>query len=806
MSAPVTRRPLGSRTAAGSRSALLLAAGFLLAAAGAAFAFWTITVLTDPTSYAAADADALSSPIDPTATVDGSGAITIGWDMPATQLTGAQHQVTRTSGPGSPVTVCTVASAATSCQDTGLTAGTTYDYSVTAVLHSWSSPAITTSATTATPTLSISLSASSAAAGSPLTVQSIQAKVGATVDSTYTGSKTLTWSGLAPSPSGQAPTYPSSSVTFAGGMASPGTTVTARAAGSNTLTATDSGATAVTGSVTFTVLAAAAENLAFTPATPGPGTPGSPIPEVAVAVRDAFGNLVSSQNTGSITMTIKPGSPQASFTSGTTTVIPVNGVAAFTNLVVNAAGTYTLTAAPSAISGVTTAVDSGSFSVTSSTATKFAFTSVAPSGPASSEATLGPITVQQQDSFGNAVIAGPGGTGINLASSSTGTKVFSLSSGGTAVTSVTIPEGASSVSFFYGDTKAGSATITASGGLTSASQTATIVAAVAAKFAFTSAAVSGTASSTANLGPITVQQQDTFGNPTTAGPGGTAVNLTSDSSGTKVFSLTSGGATVSTVTMAPGTSSISFFYGDTKAGNPTISAAGGLVGATQTATVTAAAANKFAFTSAPVSGAASSSATLGPIAVQRQDIFGNAVTAGTTVVVNLVSNSTGTSRFALSSGGASVTSATIAAGSTSTSFFYGDTKAGTPTITATGPLISATQQQTVSAGAASALCFVTTGTTCISGTQVVGNGGTFTARVQLIDSFANPVQAASAITITVSSSGNLQAPSPATLTIAAGASQSGQVSASLPNGNRSGVLTASTATPGIADATAAIED
>ena len=62
-------------------------------------AYWTITVLDVGTSYALAQAASLSAPTDPVATANGSGAITITWTLPGTQLTGGQYEVTRTSGP-----------------------------------------------------------------------------------------------------------------------------------------------------------------------------------------------------------------------------------------------------------------------------------------------------------------------------------------------------------------------------------------------------------------------------------------------------------------------------------------------------------------------------------------------------------------------------------------------------------------------------------------------------------------------------------------------------------------------------------
>src|ERR1019366_3016523 len=141
--------------------------GFLLAGAGAALAYFVINVIDGSGNNAEAQATSLVAPASVTPTVNGSGAITIGW-TPSAQPTGItiqQYQVTRTSGPGSPKTVCTVASTTTSCQDTGLTASTPYGYSVVAIFDNWQSTAATTSATTATATFTIVLSAGPYTAG-----------------------------------------------------------------------------------------------------------------------------------------------------------------------------------------------------------------------------------------------------------------------------------------------------------------------------------------------------------------------------------------------------------------------------------------------------------------------------------------------------------------------------------------------------------------------------------------------------------------------------------------------------------------
>jgi hypothetical protein len=120
------------------------ATGIGVLGVGVAFGYWLTTNGANPAQAVAAS---LSAPLSPTSTETGSATITVGWTLPGSQLSGAQYQVTRTSGPGSPTTVCTVTSATTSCPDTGLSAGTTYGYSVMAVLHSWQSSTITTSGT-----------------------------------------------------------------------------------------------------------------------------------------------------------------------------------------------------------------------------------------------------------------------------------------------------------------------------------------------------------------------------------------------------------------------------------------------------------------------------------------------------------------------------------------------------------------------------------------------------------------------------------------------------------------------------------
>jgi alpha-tubulin suppressor-like RCC1 family protein len=135
--------------------------------------------------------------------------------------------------------------------------------------------------------------------------------------------------------------------------------------------------------------------LAFT-VQPGPTSAGAAInPPVTVAVQDASGNTILNA-TNSITLAIGTGSGSL---LGTTTVAAVNGVATFTNLRINNAGTgYTLSAASPNLTGAT----SNPFAVVAGPANQLVFT-VQP-GPTTAGATITPaVAVEVQDVLGNTV-------------------------------------------------------------------------------------------------------------------------------------------------------------------------------------------------------------------------------------------------------------------------------------------------------------------------------------------------------------------------------------------------------------------
>src|SRR5262249_3682767 len=110
-----------------------------------------------------------------------------------------------------------------------------------------------------------------------------------------------------------------------------GFSVTLKTAGSQTVSLADTSNSSIAGSATLTVNAAAASSLAFGQQ-PTTVTAGAIIsPAVTLRVLDAYGNLVSNDNTDSVTVAI--GSNPGGGTLGGTTIVTVSGgVATFSNL------------------------------------------------------------------------------------------------------------------------------------------------------------------------------------------------------------------------------------------------------------------------------------------------------------------------------------------------------------------------------------------------------------------------------------------------------------------------------------------
>ncbi|HKA60756.1 MAG TPA: hypothetical protein VKD28_19230, partial [Gemmatimonadales bacterium] len=174
----------------------------------------------------------------------------------------------------------------------------------------------------------------------------------------------------------------------------------------------------------FTVLPAAASQLAFT-MQPSTATAGATItPQVEVTVRDALGNKVTGF-TGNVTVAIGT-NPAGGTLSGTTTVAASAGVAAFTNLRIAPAGSgYTLVATRSGLTSATSA----SFDITATLAPRLVFT-VQPSATMAGIPISPAVQVTARDASGQtmtsftgdvtvAIPAGSGPAGATLSGTTT---------------------------------------------------------------------------------------------------------------------------------------------------------------------------------------------------------------------------------------------------------------------------------------------------------------------------------------------------------------------------------------------------
>ena len=539
----------------------------------------------------------------------------------------------------------------------------------------------------------------------------------------------------------------------------------------------------------FTMTAGNAKQYAFTSTVTGnqAASANANVGPFNVQLQDQFGNPVNVTANTTLTLgTTSAGTsghtPFFTTTQGATTAHAVtiaNGTSTSPNFYYSdtLVNSPTITVAAATVNGqAVTGTSTNGFTMTAGNAAQFNFTAV-PTGnqPVGTTASVGPFTVQLEDAFGNPVNA-TATTTLNLGTTSVGTSghtpFFTTTHLGTVTGAVTIQAGsANSQSFYYSDTLAGTPNITVAAatvnGQNVTGDTAngfTMTAGNAKQYAFTSTVTGNqAASANANVGPFNVQLQDQFGNPVNV-TANTTLTLGTTSAGTSghtpFFTTTQGATTAHAVTIANGTStSPNFYYSDTLVNSPTITVAAATVNgqavtgtSTNGFTIVGGAASKLVFTSTVTGNhPVGTTASVGPFAVQVQDQFGNVVINGATpATITLTSTSTGTSFFTPTSGGSTGVTVTIPSGSsTSPSFYYSDTLAGTPTITASATVngsiaTGTTNGFTMTAGNAAQFNF----TVVPTGNQPVGTTasvGPFT--VQLEDAFGNPVNATATTTL-----------------------------------------------------------
>jgi hypothetical protein len=468
-------------------------------------------------------------------------------------------------------------------------------------------------------------------------------------------------------------------------------------AGSPTITAAFSGLTSATQAET--VNAAAASKVAFS-AQPTNTVAGQSItPAVAAQIQDQFGNLTNS--TANVTVTIGT-NPASGTLSGAASAAAVAGVATFSNLSIDKAGTgYTLAAAST---GLTSAA-SNAFNITAAAASKLAF-SVQPSTTGAGASITPAVKVQVQDQFGNLTTSTANVT-IAIGNNPGGGSL----SGTTTVAAVAGVATFSNLSIHKVGT--GYTLAASSGALTGTTSSAfDITPGAASKVVFgvqPSTTVAGTAISPA----VTVQVQDAGGNLVTGSTAAIALAMGANP-GTGTLS---GGAAVAAVNGVATFSALSI----NKAGNGYTLAASstGLAGATSTAfniVAGSVSAAQSTVSASPTSLVADGSAT-STITVTVKDANGNPVSGK---AVSL-SQGTGSSTISAASGPSS-TSGVV-------TFTVKDTKAETVTYTATDTTdsigITQTAAVTFTAGALDHFAFAT-----ISSPQTAGTPFAITITAQ----------------------------------------------------------------------------
>jgi hypothetical protein len=340
------------------------------------------------------------------------------------------------------------------------------------------------------------------------------------------------------------------------------------------------------------------------------------LPAVTVALRDAFGNSVTTTGT-TITVALFSGT---GILSGTLSRSTTSGIATFNNLSINLTGPKTLRAT----SGSLTAAASNEFTILPGPAKMLVFVQQ-PTNAVAGSALSPPVTVQIRDSLGNNVAAP--GVAVTL----------SLSSGtGTLSGATTRSTGSTGLATFsdLSVNLSGSKTLTASGsGLgTAVSTTFTIAPGTPARLAFVQQPTSTRAG--ASVTPaVTIQVRDAQGN--NLRTAGISVSVTL-SSGTGTLT-----GTTPQLTDASGIATFSNLSINLVGEKKLTASGAGLVSAvSQVFSISAAAASKLGFTRSPGGGSAGTPFVDQP-GITLEDAFGNPVAGIAQTVTLAIQNNAG---------------------------------------------------------------------------------------------------------------------------------------------------------------------
>ncbi|HKC46486.1 MAG TPA: hypothetical protein VKB63_02715, partial [Gemmatimonadales bacterium] len=431
---------------------------------------------------------------------------------------------------------------------------------------------------------------------------------------------------LAANPAGGTLTGPQTVAAVAGVASFAGLSVDKSGAG-YTLQATATGLTSTT-STAFTVVPGVASQLVIT-VQPGNTTGGTVIaPAVRVTARDAFGNTASAF-TGDVTATIQ-NNPGGGTLSGTTVIPAVAGVATFSTLSIDKAGSgYTISVASTGLTGATSAP----FDILVGAASRLVFT-VQP-GTTTAGAVMSPALVVTAQDAGSNIVTTYTGTVAVAITPGTGTSGAALS--GTA--SIAAVSGAATFPDLSINKSGSGYTLSATAtGLTGATSSSFTINPGSATQLVITVQPTNTAAGAAITPAVQVTARDALGNTATGFTQDVAVAIQANPS-----SGTLSGTT--TVTAAAGVASFSTLSIDKAGSGYTLAvstAAGGVSGATSNAfSVLVGAAAKLVFTVQPVSTVAGTTITPA-IQVAAQDAGGNPVPSFTGTVTMAITPGSGT--------------------------------------------------------------------------------------------------------------------------------------------------------------------
>ena len=288
-----------------------------------------------------------------------------------------------------------------------------------------------------------------------------------------------------------------------------------------TLSATATGLTSAV-SATFNIVAAAAQRLVFTiqPATTIAGAVITPA--IQVSARDAFGNAATGF-TGSVTIAIVT-NPAGGVLTGTTVIAPVTGIAVFSDLGIDKAGSgYRLLATAAGVTPDTSAF----FDIAASAAARLDFT-VQPSTIVAG-ATMAPaVQVTAHDAFGNTLTGFTGA--VALAIGTNGGSPFPGTLSGTNVVTA-IAGVATFLNLSIDKAGSGYTLVATATGFTGATSAAFNVAPGAATRLFFSVQPGSVTAGTAFAPAVQVSAVDLFGNLDTNFTGNVAIAIASNPGG-----------------------------------------------------------------------------------------------------------------------------------------------------------------------------------------------------------------------------------------------------------------------------------